>query len=66
MIMGSLQTYVKESYNELVNNVTWPTYGNLQNDTIVVIVATIFFAIIIFGMDTIANFVLTAIYKLNA
>ena len=64
--MGSLQNYVRESYNELVNNVTWPTYTNLQNDTIVVIISTVIFAILIFGMDTIANQVLSAIYKLNA
>ena len=63
--MESLQNYVRESYNELVNNVTWPTYGNLQSDTIVVIVATLIFALIIFGMDTVANFVLSNIYKLN-
>ena len=64
--MGSLQTYIRESYNELVNNVTWPSYGNLQNDTIVVIVATILFAAIIFLMDTVANQVLKMIYALNA
>lgn len=64
--MESLTNYVRESYNELVNNVTWPDYGSLQNDTIVVIVATLLFALIIFGMDTIANFVLSAIYELNS
>ena len=63
--MESLTNYVRESYNELVNNVTWPDYGSLQNDTIVVIVATLFFALIIFGMDSIANFVLSTIYALN-
>ena len=63
--MESLTNYVRESYNELVNNVTWPDYGSLQNDTIVVIIATLLFALIIFGMDSIANFVLSNIYKLN-
>ena len=28
--------YVKESYNELVNKVTWPTFPQLQSSTIVV------------------------------
>ena len=63
--MESLTNYVRESYNELVNNVTWPDYGSLQNDTIVVIIATLLFALIIFGMDSIANFVLSAVYALN-
>lgn len=64
--MESLQTYIRESYNELINQVTWPTFRNLQSDTIVVIVATILFSVMIFGMDSISNFVLSTIYKLNA
>ena len=29
--------YVKESYNELVNKVTWPTFPQLQSSAIVVL-----------------------------
>ena len=36
--------YVKESYNELVNKVTWPTFLQLQNSTIVVMVASDIYA----------------------
>ena len=32
--------YFKESYNELVNKVTWPTFPQLQSSTVVVMVAT--------------------------
>ena len=32
--------YVKESYNELVHKVTWPTFAQLQNSTVVVMVAS--------------------------
>lgn len=64
--MESLQTYIRESYNELINQVTWPTFRNLQSDTIVVIVATIIFSLLIFGMDSLSNLVLSTIYKLNA
>jgi preprotein translocase subunit SecE len=63
--MGSLQTYVQESYNELINKVTWPTFRNLQSDTVVVIVATILLSLLIFGMDAISNFVLDLVYSLN-
>jgi len=38
--------YVKESYNELVNKVTWPTFPQLQSSTIVVMVASVIFAIV--------------------
>lgn len=43
--------YFKESYNELVNKVTWPTFPQLQSSTIVVMVATVIFAIIVLIMD---------------
>ena len=43
--------YVKESYNELVHKVTWPTFAQLQNSTVVVMVASLIFAIVILAMD---------------
>ena len=43
--------YVKESYNELVNKVSWPTFPQLQNSTVVVMVASVVFAIIVSVMD---------------
>ncbi len=58
--------YIKESYNELVNKVTWPTWANLQGSTIVVIVASLLLSLIIFLMDSISNGMLSFIYKLNA
>ncbi|HMO40518.1 MAG TPA: preprotein translocase subunit SecE [Saprospiraceae bacterium] len=62
--MERLKLYLKESYNELVHKVTWPTWANLQSSTIVVVVASIIFAIIIFLMDVISNGILSQIYKL--
>ncbi len=64
--MESLTVYIQESYNELINKVTWPSFGSLQSDTIVVIIASVILSVIIFGMDTISNVVLDAIYSLNA
>ena len=43
--------YIKESYNELVNKVTWPTFGQLQNSTVVVMVASVIFALVVLVMD---------------
>ena len=55
--------YVKESYNELVNKVTWPTFPQLQSSTIVVMVASVIFAVVVLAMDvTFAN-VMAGIYK---
>lgn len=55
--------YVKESYNELVNKVTWPTFPQLQNSTIVVMVASIIFAVIVLVMDISFENIMGAIYR---
>ncbi len=49
--MSKINTYLKESYAELVQKVSWPTWKDLQNSAIVVFVATIIIAIVIALMD---------------
>ena len=61
-MLSNLSLYIKESYNELLNKVTWPTFASLQSSTIVVIIASIIIALIIFVMDAISKNVLDLIY----
>ena len=49
--MAKVVKYIEESYNELVHKVTWPTWDQLQSSSIVVLVASVIFALIIFVMD---------------
>lgn len=49
--MKGLQLYFKEAYNELVNKVTWPTWGELQESALVVLVASLIFAVVVLAMD---------------
>ncbi len=49
--MSKLGNYVKSSYDELVHKVSWPTMKELQSSAIVVAVAALMFAIIVFLMD---------------
>jgi preprotein translocase subunit SecE len=49
--MSKVVTYVEESYNELMTKVSWPTWDELQNSTIIVSVASAVIAIMIFIMD---------------
>jgi len=64
--MNSFVLYVKESYNELVHNVTWPTWSELVSHAVLVIIATIIFALIVFGLDFVSKSVLTTIYNINS
>jgi preprotein translocase subunit SecE len=61
--MESLRLYIKESVDELVNNVTWPTWSELIQSTGLVLIASAIFAIVIFIMDSVSNFGLGLIYQ---
>lgn len=59
-----IKQYFKEVYNELVHKVTWPSWSELQNSMIVVMVASLIIALIIYGMDVSFTFVMEQIYKM--
>ncbi len=55
--------YIKDSYSELVNKVSWPSLSQLQSSTVVVMVATAIFAVVILAMDLSFEGVMGSIYK---
>lgn len=63
--MESIVLYVKESYNELVHKVTWPSWASLIESARLVTVGSVIIALIIFIMDAISKGVLTSIYDIN-
>jgi preprotein translocase subunit SecE len=64
--MESISLYIKESYNELLHKVTWPTLPNLLSSTTIVLIASAIIALIIFLFDVVAKNVLETIYTLGA
>ncbi len=62
--MERLRLYLRESYNELIHKVTWPTWANLQSSTIVVLIASLIFALVVFLMDVVSKLILDQIYGL--
>jgi preprotein translocase subunit SecE len=49
--VASFKEYLNETYTEMVHRVTWPTWKELQNSTILVVVASVLFALMIGLMD---------------
>ena len=49
--MSKFGNYVKESYDELVHKVSWPTFKELQSSAVVVAIAALILAVIVFLMD---------------
>ncbi len=64
--MNKITTYFSESYKELVEKVTWPNWTQLQQSTIIVLVATVLITAVIWVMDFGANSLLKLIYSFFA
>ena len=56
--------YIKASYKELVEKVSWPKFPELQSSTIVVMIASLLFAIVVLVMDVTFENVMESIYSL--
>lgn len=62
--MNKITEYFKLSYDELVNKVTWPTWSALQESTIIVMIASIIIALLIYVVDIVGSSALGFFYQL--
>jgi len=62
--MNKIKLYIEESYQELFNKVSWPTWPELQSSAIIVMVASGIIALIVLGMDSSFRFIMENLYKL--
>ncbi len=62
--MAKIGTYIAESVDELFNKVSWPTWPELQNSAVVVMIASVIFAVIIFIMDRSFSELMKFVYSL--
>jgi len=61
--MNKITIYFRESYKELLEKVTWPTWLQLQSSTIIVLVATLLITVIVWIMDLASSSILHLIYS---
>ncbi|MCX6264097.1 MAG: preprotein translocase subunit SecE [Bacteroidetes bacterium] len=62
--MNKIANYFRESYQELLEKVTWPSWNHLQQSTMIVLVATILITAMVSLMDFASNQLLKLIYSL--
>ncbi|WP_026752264.1 MULTISPECIES: preprotein translocase subunit SecE [Sediminibacterium] len=62
--MNKIALYFKESYQELLEKVTWPTWLQLQQSTVIVLVATVIITAMVWIMDFSSNQLLKLVYSL--
>jgi len=63
-IMNKVALYIRDSYKEMMHKVTWPTWEELQQSTMIVLAATIIITALVALMDFVSNGVLKFIYSL--
>ena len=56
--MKKIVAYFKETYDELVHKVSWPTYSELTNSAVVVLYASLLIALVVFLMDSAFQFIM--------
>ena len=62
--MNKIAIYFRDSYNELMEKVTWPTWPQLQQSTMIVLAASLLFTAVVGLMDVTASNLLRFVYKL--
>ena len=53
---------IKESYNELVHKVSWPSMKELTSSAVVVLEASLLIALVVFAMDQVFQMVMEFVY----
>jgi preprotein translocase subunit SecE len=64
MAKNKIVEYVTESYDELIHKVSWPTWSELQNSAVVVSIASLIIALVVFLMDEAFQLLLKQFYLL--
>jgi preprotein translocase subunit SecE len=62
--MNKVTNYFSESWKEMLEKVTWPTWSELQQSTVIVLGATLAITAIVWIMDFASQFLLKGIYSL--
>jgi preprotein translocase subunit SecE len=58
-----LKKYITDSIDELRNKVTWPKYSELQSSSVLVLIASMIFALIIGAIDFVFDNIMSWFYK---
>lgn len=61
--MAGLITYIKESFDELKNHVSWTPWPEAQRLTVLVAVFSIIFSLAIWGVDTVFSRAVKAYFQ---
>jgi len=58
-----IKAYFEEVFNELYHKTTWPTWKELQDSAVVVMIASVIIGLMVFVMDFTFDSILTFFYE---
>ncbi|MDR1091739.1 MAG: preprotein translocase subunit SecE [Prevotella sp.] len=62
--MKKIINYIKDSYGELVHKVSWPSRAELTSSAVIVMIASILMALVVWGVDSVFERVVKFFYGL--
>ena len=63
--MSKLKAFIMESYDEMRHKVSWPKYSDLQSSSVLVLVASVIFALLIGVIDLGFDNIMDWFYKVK-
>jgi preprotein translocase subunit SecE len=63
IMLQGITSYCKESYDELVHKVTWPSSKELTSSAVMVLCASIIIALVVFVMDSLFEWLMSLVYS---
>ena len=62
--MNKIFAYCKESYEELAHKTSWPTRSELMNSAVIVLIASLCIALVVFVIDQVFQNLMEMVYGL--
>lgn len=62
--MKRIRNYLKVVYDEMVHKVSWPKWNELQSSTVVVMVASLIIALLIYVMNITFSNLMSVVYNI--
>ncbi|MHC2990900.1 preprotein translocase [Pontibacter sp. HJ8] len=61
--MSKVKGYIDETVEEMRNKVSWPSYSELQNSSVLVLIGSLIFALVVGAMDFVFDASLSWFYN---
>lgn len=62
--MEKVTLYFQEAYDELMHKVSWPTWSELQDSSVIVLITSLIISLLVLGIDVAFKYGVQELYKI--